>query len=167
MSHIVQAIFYMLLVNYLAFLTIFSFFLLAIASLSIFKIFLHKFIKRRHFIITITLTRGWAFVTSCHKAHMWRVWWWVLAASPLVMVFFFTWIIPRSYWGEGLVLACLLLCLGCGLVWTNFHKVPQLAASIASSLSLLISLIGENEILNLDGHILDIEPLDHLLHLVD
>ena len=30
----------------------------ASASLSIFKIFLHKFIKRRHFIITITLTRG-------------------------------------------------------------------------------------------------------------
>ena len=66
-----------------------------------------------------------------------------------------------------LVLAYLLLCLGCGLVWTNFHKVPQLAASIASSLSLLISLIGENEILDLDGHTLDIEPLDHLLLLVD
>ena len=61
----------------------------------------------------------------------------------------------------------LLLCLGCGLVWTNFHKVPQLVASTASSLSLLISLICENEILNLDGHTLDIEPLDHLLHLVD
>ena len=43
----------------------------------------------------------------------------------------------------------------------------QLAASIASSLSLLISLIGEDDILNLDGHTLDIEPLDHLLHLVD
>ena len=58
-------------------------------------------------------------------------------------------------------------CLGCGLVWTNFHKVAQLTASIASSLSLLISLIGEDEILNLDGHTLDIEPSDHLLHLVD
>ena len=68
---------------------------------------------------------------------------------------------------EGLVLAHLLLCLGCGLVWTNFHKVPQLVASIASSLSLLISLIGENKILDLDGHTLDIEPLNHLLHLVD
>ena len=45
--------------------------------------------------------------------------------------------------------------------------MPQLAASIASSLSLLISLIGENEILDLDGHTLDIEHLDHLLHLVD
>jgi hypothetical protein len=45
--------------------------------------------------------------------------------------------------------------------------VPQLAASIASLLSLLISLIGEDEILNLDGHTLDIELLDHLLHLVD
>ena len=43
----------------------------------------------------------------------------------------------------------------------------QLAASIASFLSFLISLIGEDEILNLDGHTLDIEPLDHLLHLVD
>ena len=67
---------------------------------------------------------------------------------------------------EGLVLARLLLCLGCGFVWTNFHKVPQLAASIASFLSLLISLIGE-EILNLDAHTLDIEHLDHHLHLVD
>ena len=38
---------------------------------------------------------------------------------------------------------------------------------IASSLPLLISLIGENKILNLDGHTLNIEPLDHLLHLVD
>ena len=45
--------------------------------------------------------------------------------------------------------------------------MPQLVASIASSLSLLISLIGENEILDLDGHTLDIEFLDHLLHLVD
>ena len=45
--------------------------------------------------------------------------------------------------------------------------MPYLAASIASSLSLLISLIGENEILDLDGHTLDIEPMDHLLHLVD
>ena len=45
--------------------------------------------------------------------------------------------------------------------------MPQLAASIASFLSLLISLIGEYEILNLDGHTLDIETLDHLLHLVD
>ena len=81
---------------------------------------------------------------------------------------FFTWrIIPWSYWCEGLVLACLFLCLGCGLVWTNFHKVPQLAAYIASFLSLLIYLIGEDEILNLDGHTLDIELLDHLLHLVD
>ena len=55
-------------------------------------------------------------------------------------------------------------------VWACLDKLPQsaqLAASIASSLSLLISLIGENEILNLDGHTLDIEPLDHLLHLVD
>ena len=65
------------------------------------------------------------------------------------------------------MMKCLLICLGCGLIWTNFHKVPYLATSIASSLSLLISLIGENEILNLDGHTLDIEPLDHLLHLVD
>ena len=54
-----------------------------------------------------------------------------------------------------------------GLVWTNFYKVPLLTASIASFLSLLISLIGEDEILNLDGHTLDIEPLDHLLPLVD
>ena len=45
--------------------------------------------------------------------------------------------------------------------------MPQLAAFIASSLSLLISLIGENEILDLDGHTLEIEPLDHLLYLVD
>ena len=45
--------------------------------------------------------------------------------------------------------------------------MPQLAASIASFLSLLISLICEDEILNLDRHTLDIEPLDHLLHLVD
>ena len=45
--------------------------------------------------------------------------------------------------------------------------MPQLAASIASFLSLLISLICEDKILNLDGHTLDIEPLDHLLHLVD
>ena len=45
--------------------------------------------------------------------------------------------------------------------------MSKLAASIASFLSLLISLIGEDEILNLDGHTLDIEPLDHLLHLVD
>ena len=60
----------------------------------------------------------------------------------------------------------LLLCLGCGLVWTNFHKMSQLAASIASFLSLLISLICENEILDLGGHTLDIELLDHLLHLV-
>ena len=45
--------------------------------------------------------------------------------------------------------------------------MPQLAASIASSLSLLVSLIGENEVLDLDGHTLDIELLDHLLHLVD
>ena len=44
--------------------------------------------------------------------------------------------------------------------------MSQLVASIASSLSLLISLIGENVILDLDGHALDIEPLDHLLHLV-
>ena len=56
---------------------------------------------------------------------------------------------------------------GCGLVWTNFHKVPQLAASIASFLSLLISMISEDDILDLDGHTLDIESLDHLLHLVD
>ena len=74
---------------------------------------------------------------------------------------------PMTLLIEGFVLARLLLCLGCGLVWTNFHKVLQLVASIASFLSLLISLIGENEILNLDGHTLDIEPLDHLLHLVD
>jgi len=33
---------------------------------------------------------------------------------------------------------------------------------MASFLSLLISLIGEDEILNLDGHTLDIEALDHL-----
>ena len=65
-----------------------------------------------------------------------------------------------------MVLACLLLCLGCGLVWTNFHKVLQLAVSIASSLSLLIFLISEDDILDLDGHTLDIEPLDHLLHLL-
>ena len=45
--------------------------------------------------------------------------------------------------------------------------MSQLAASIASFLPLLISLIGKNEILNLDGHTLDIEPLDPLLHLVD
>ena len=45
--------------------------------------------------------------------------------------------------------------------------MPQLAASISSSLSLLISLIGENEILDLDRHALDIELSDHLLHLVD
>ena len=45
--------------------------------------------------------------------------------------------------------------------------MPQLTPSIASSLSLLISLISENEILDLDGHTLDIEPLDHVLHLVD
>ena len=66
-----------------------------------------------------------------------------------------------------MVLACLLLYLGCGLVWTNFHKVPQFATSIESSPSLLIALISEDDILNLDGHTLDIEPLDHLLHLVD
>ena len=41
--------------------------------------------------------------------------------------------------------------------------MPQLAAFF---LSLLISLIGEDEILNLDGHTLDIEFLD-LLHFVD
>ena len=54
--------------------------------------------------------------------------------------------------------------------WACLDKLPQstqLAVSIASFLSLLISLIGEDEILNLDGHTLDIEPLDHLLHLVD
>ena len=45
--------------------------------------------------------------------------------------------------------------------------MPQLAASIASFLSLLISLISEDEILNLDGHTLDIEFLDHLLHIID
>ena len=45
--------------------------------------------------------------------------------------------------------------------------MPQLAASILSFLSLLISLIGEDEILNLDGHTLDIEFLDYLRHLVD
>ena len=45
--------------------------------------------------------------------------------------------------------------------------MTQLAVSIASFLSLIISLIGEDKILNLDGHTLDIEPLDHLLHLVD
>ena len=55
-------------------------------------------------------------------------------------------------------------------VWACLDKLPQsaqLVASIASSLSLLISLIGENEILDLDRHTLDIEPLDHLVHLVD
>ena len=45
--------------------------------------------------------------------------------------------------------------------------MPQLTASIASSLSLLISLISEDDILDLDGHTLGIEPFDHLLHLVD
>ena len=45
--------------------------------------------------------------------------------------------------------------------------MPLLAASIASFLSLLISLIGEDEILNLNGHTLDIKYLDHLLHLFD
>ena len=54
-------------------------------------------------------------------------------------------------------------------VWACLYKLPQSAPTrrIHSSLSLLISLICENEILNLDGHTLDIEPLDHLLHLVD
>ena len=45
--------------------------------------------------------------------------------------------------------------------------MPFLVLSITSFLSLLISLNGEDEILNLDGHTLDIEPLDHLLYLVD
>ena len=45
--------------------------------------------------------------------------------------------------------------------------MPQLVASIAFSLSLLIYLIGEDDIFNLDGHTLNIEPLDHLLHLID
>ena len=53
-------------------------------------------------------------------------------------------------------LSWLLLSLGCGHIYTNFHKVPQLVASIASFLPLLISLIGENEILNLDGHTLEL-----------
>ena len=57
--------------------------------------------------------------------------------------------------------------LGVGLFGQTSTKVPQLAASIASSLSLLVSLIGEEEILNLNGHTLDIKYLDHLLYLVD
>ena len=51
-------------------------------------------------------------------------------------------------------------------VWACLDKLLH-AASIASSLSLLVSLISENEVLNLDGHTLDIEPYDHLLHLFD
>ena len=50
---------------------------------------------------------------------------------------------------------------------TNFNKVPFLAASITSFLSLLSSLIGKDAILNLDGHTLDIELLGHLLYLFD
>ena len=59
----------------------------------------------------------------------------------------------------------LLLVLGCGLVsWTIFNKVPSLATSVASFLSLLSSLISEDAIFNLDGHTLDIELADQLLH---
>ena len=42
--------------------------------------------------------------------------------------------------------------------------MPSLASSIASILSLLSSLIGEDAIFNLDGHTLDIELADQLLH---
>ena len=55
-------------------------------------------------------------------------------------------------------------------VWACLDKLPQSALThhIHSILSFfLISLISEDDILDLDGHTLDIEPLDHLLHLVD